>query len=740
MSTTQYLNSDWIIYLGTDSYYYGKSGSSGKVLISGLVYNTVKNSITGSLSGTVFDDTLNRFEGYTTGVIQSYIDYDNAIYSGSSIIAANLTGSTAVITNVYVTNLTGSGTISGSTVAASTLSVGTFNPANIVATTITGSSRISGSTINATTISGSNIIIIGNISGSSITASYIPMKGYTNEGSPYTGSAINLHAGTNMTITGTNDYGYVTYYLTANTGSGEMPASYVLYSGSNGYTAQNGHTGVITSSASASTLLTYVLGTMPNGGTVVIKDGIFTAGNTVNIPYNNIGLIFENATWKILNGSGSGNGLSMFTAFSKNYIYINCINSIFDANIANQSPTQSPPGNAWITAFWITGSNYITVPNFKATGLGSNKCYGAGFLLDCCKYVNIGYAEGYDIGNALVSLEGSNYVFIDRLYTEKISQSDVGAATLEIWTWTGSGTGGPYYNATGSYITANSVITSGSGGYGVRIAGDYGSTHHVSIGQIITYNAVAGGLSIDSNVVNSGSVYAVSIGSVVSDYITGSNGRGVNISAATQDNIHHINIDSIYAKNISGSAGLYIYRAKNVHVGSIYAENSWYDGVNVENCNYCTIDNIRTYNCATSGLYDSSGVKLYQSQYCNISAKQIIDDRTPAKSNYAINEYAISPISDYNTYVINYASGAASGTLFRLSGSHSSLQGWESTGYASVANGGTIAHNLPQTPRWVSLNASGSNPLQFSYTVNATNITVYHTAGGAAGVFWKAAL
>lgn len=59
-------------------------------------------------------------------------------------------------------------------------------------------------------------------------------------------------------------------------------------------------------------------------------------------------------------------------------------------------------------------------------------------------------------------------------------------------------------------------------------------------------------------------------------------------------------------------------------------------------------------------------------------------------------------------------------------------------GYASVANGGTIPHTLGAVPTVVQLTASGSNPLQFSCTADATSITVYHTGLDKAGIFWRA--
>lgn len=59
-------------------------------------------------------------------------------------------------------------------------------------------------------------------------------------------------------------------------------------------------------------------------------------------------------------------------------------------------------------------------------------------------------------------------------------------------------------------------------------------------------------------------------------------------------------------------------------------------------------------------------------------------------------------------------------------------------GTSNVASGATIAHGLALgiTPRICSVTVSGATPYKISYTVDATNITVYHDAGGAINVTW----
>ena len=61
-------------------------------------------------------------------------------------------------------------------------------------------------------------------------------------------------------------------------------------------------------------------------------------------------------------------------------------------------------------------------------------------------------------------------------------------------------------------------------------------------------------------------------------------------------------------------------------------------------------------------------------------------------------------------------------------------------GYASVADGGTIAHNLGAQPTSYNVMPSGSVCFAIAATADATNITVRMSAGGTRGVHWRAEL
>ncbi len=114
---------DYILYLsGSD--YRVVHGTTGKIIYSGSVYATVKNSATGSLTGTIADRVLGTIEGYASGVQRSVSDANvnlalpasYIIWSGSGIYWAkngstgkiDYSGSVAatVIQNVLTSGLT----------------------------------------------------------------------------------------------------------------------------------------------------------------------------------------------------------------------------------------------------------------------------------------------------------------------------------------------------------------------------------------------------------------------------------------------------------------------------------------------------------------------------------------------------------------------------------------------------------------------------------------------------------
>lgn len=62
----------------------------------------------------------------------------------------------------------------------------------------------------------------------------------------------------------------------------------------------------------------------------------------------------------------------------------------------------------------------------------------------------------------------------------------------------------------------------------------------------------------------------------------------------------------------------------------------------------------------------------------------------------------------------------------------------ENSGWANIANGGTIAHGCASKPTNISVIPSGANPIMHSFTVDSTNITVYHSDAGNYDFSWRA--
>ena len=59
-------------------------------------------------------------------------------------------------------------------------------------------------------------------------------------------------------------------------------------------------------------------------------------------------------------------------------------------------------------------------------------------------------------------------------------------------------------------------------------------------------------------------------------------------------------------------------------------------------------------------------------------------------------------------------------------------------GWASITDAGTIAHGVGAKPTWVGLSPSGASPLVYSFIVDASNITVYHTSPDTETFSWVA--
>ena len=95
-----------------------------------------------------------------------------------------------------------------------------------------------------------------------------------------------------------------------------------------------------------------------------------------------------------------------------------------------------------------------------------------------------------------------------------------------------------------------------------------------------------------------------------------------------------------------------------------------------------------------------------------------------------------SIVNSGNKWTQAYSSGQRVGDLFNhvlyVSSSNRDL-----CGFSSIIDGGTISHNLGSIPSWIGITPSGSNPIAFSYKVDAVNITVYHTSLDSEVFSWR---
>jgi len=175
--------------------------------------------------------------------------------SGSTIY-----GKDANITNVTATNVTGSTLVSGSSIYGAS---GTIT--NVYVTNLTGSGNVSGSLVRGSVISGSqrlgvlgSITSTGNISGSTFSGSITQnMDGNArvavrknSGGTGYKRRRLNLIEGSNVTLTVADDSGNeeVDVTVAASYASGSAARgdySYMVYSGSGIFTAENWLGGVV---------------------------------------------------------------------------------------------------------------------------------------------------------------------------------------------------------------------------------------------------------------------------------------------------------------------------------------------------------------------------------------------------------------------------------------------------------------------------------------------------------------
>lgn len=603
--------------------------------------------------------------------------------TGSTISGSNIYGPNATVTNVYVTNLSGSGTISGSTVMASTLQVASFSPASITATTITGSTSVSGSTVYASILSGSAIKIVGDISGSSFSGPV--MSARTGSATTYSRKAINFLQGSGMTVSLADDPTNQEVEVTiATTITGVDPATTIV--------AETG-SGIV---PAVGTSISFARADHTHGSPTFSSASPVDVSTSASAGTVNSGSKSDHAHKGVGGLGASGSGLLYGN------IYITGSSNVVIAS-GSQLITVSLPNNVSVTN--LTGTTLVSGSDIRG-------------LTATITTVNSTTANLTNINATNVTgsvLSGSNIYGPNAKITNILATNVSGSGVVSGSTLYGSNA--RIVNLTGSEVTVTTL-------YANSIDTDQLTINGTFIVTDISATTITGATSVSgSNFLGANATLTNITGSIIS----GSTIRG---ASATITNIN--------ATNVTGS----LLSGSDIRAPT------------------ATITTINTTNLNGSGTVSGSLIRG-----TDISGSHLgISGNTAVTGNLSGSTISgsITMNMDGNARVAVRQNSSGTGYLRRrinlVEGSNITLSlGDDSAneevdvtitatstinngvkGYALVANGGTIAHGLGAVPTYIGLTASGSNPIQFSSTANSTNITVYHTAGGSAGVFWFA--
>jgi len=143
--------------------------------------------------------------------------------------------------------------------------------------------------------------------------------------------------------------------------------------------------------------------------------------------------------------------------------------------------------------------------------------------------------------------------------------------------------------------------------------------------------------------------------------------------------------------------------------------------------------------------YSASSSKI--SEY--ITSSDIFNHELYVPSSVALSKFAES--SAINTKVDSKLDSTAGSGAFYPSSLGAALMAFSSNatslylpsnttryGWANVADEETFAHNCGSKPSWVGISPSGANPIAYSFTVDATDVTVYHTSPDSESFSWRA--
>ena len=215
---------------------------------------------------------------------------------------------------------------------------------------------------------------------------------------------------------------------------------------------------------------------------------------------------------------------------------------------------------------------------------------------------------------------------------------------------------------------------------------------------------------------------------IVDNYISGANKTGIYVCPGCDRSI--IKGNSIYG-TVAG------YPIVIYPTGCLITDNVIYSSQT-----YCGIITYGKNNYFTNNVISHTKNRgIYLSGYMNVLDGNNIYDYDSSKiMTYAIQELATNN-QGYHTIKNNYLSSNNSTPLLLTSTTNTIRYNTgyitENHGCDSVSDGGTIAHGCSAKPTYVNISPSGTTPIAYSYTVDSSDITVYHTSGGSIDVSWE---
>jgi len=154
--------------------------------------------------------------------------------------------------------------------------------------------------------------------------------------------------------------------------------------------------------------------------------------------------------------------------------------------------------------------------------------------------------------------------------------------------------------------------------------------------------------------------------------------------------------------------------------------NSIGHGIRVIGGSRCNINGNSVYNAT------KDGIRLWDDSYYNTIESNIIincgDDGIDDEGDYSI---IVGNIVNGN---VNSMEIDKTNTIVRNNIGYVT----ENSGWANISNAATIAHGCASKPTNISLVPSGSNPIMYSFTVDSSDITVYHSDAGSYDFSWRA--